>query len=327
MSALEKDYRAQRLYKTLQEELYFTFDLLFILLELQYGKSIINFLKETRSEASSNEHREHGIEILDMVIDSGLKQKLFPILHNNSNAEILRQLENQFPISKKTPEAAIKEIVNIDLGFVTKWTKSCAIITLSEFQDVSKSDDIIAQLYNPETVLSESAIYSIKYWGDSSLVELETRLPERIVPKFFLLAENMNLNKYHFLNQKVLYIKDIQYFSKIRGESLLSLAEVIDGNMLLIGETIFFETSIDEVLPLFTVAYGEVSVSDGSKNTKKLQNGHLYGLSVYSGKLKLEAISNAFIYVLKPENVTSIVLNNEDISDALFTYLKESKIQ
>jgi len=327
MSALEKDPRAQQLYKTLQEELYFTFDLLFILLELKYGKPIINFLKETRSEASSNEHREHGIEILDMVIDSKLKQKLFPILHNNSHTEILRQLENQFPISKKTPEAAIKEIVNIDLGFVTKWTKSCAIITLSEFQDVTKSDDIIAQLYNPETVLSESAIYSIKYWGDSSLVELETRLPERIVPKFFLLAENMNLNKYHFLNQKVLYIKDIQYFSKIRGESLLSLAEVIDGNMLLTGETLFFETSTDEILPLFTVAYGEVTVSDGSKNTKKLQNGHLYGLSVYSGKLKLEAVSNAFIYVLKPENVTSIVLNNEDISDALFTYLKESKIQ
>ncbi|NJO70214.1 MAG: hypothetical protein HC830_13855, partial [Bacteroidetes bacterium] len=154
----------------------------------------------------------------------------------------------------------------------------------------------------------------------------EARLPDRIIPKLTLLADHIDLNKYFLLNHKVFYLKKLPYFSQIKGENLLHLAEVMDGVLLLAGNHQIFETSADEILPLFTTPHGDLQISDGTSNSKKLTKGHLYGLSVYAGKLKIEAISDSFLYVLRPENLTTVVLNFEDISDALFKYLNDSKI-
>ncbi len=323
---LDKEDKTEQLNNNLKEEFNNTFELLFILLELKYGKKLVEYIKQSRAEGSSNEHKEYGIEILNIVVDSEIKPKLFPLLHNNSIEEIIRQLQNQFPIAKKTSLMAIKEIINIDLGYISKWTKSSAIIALSHLQDVSLSEDIIAQLYNPEPILSESAVYSIKKWGNNNLGEIESRLPDRIFPKILLLSENIDLNKYFLLNQKVFYLKRLPYFSLIKGENLLHLAEEMEGILLLAGNFQTFETRADELLPLFTTPHGEIIISDGGSNSKKLPKGHLYGLSVYSGKIKFEAVTDSFMYVLRPENLTSVVLNFDDISDALFTYLNDSKI-
>lgn len=323
---LEPEERADLLSNNLKEEFYYTFDLLFMLLELRYGKNLVQFIKKSRAQGSSNEHREYGIEVLNLVIDPEIKPKLFPLLHNNSRDEIIRQLQNQFPISNKTPLQAIREIINIDLGYISKWTKSSAIIAMSQFQDVTQMEDIIAQLYNPEPILCESAVYSIKKWGNENFGELESRLPDRIFPKLILLSENIELNKYFLLNQKVNYLKKLQYFSHIKGERLLHLAEVMEGFLLLSGNQQTFETGTNDILPLFTSPHGELIVSDGGKNSKKMPQGHLFGLSVFAGNIKIEAVTDSFIYVLRPENITSVVLNFEDISDALFSYLNESKI-
>jgi hypothetical protein len=323
----ERDNKTAYLHSNLVEEYKYTFELLMVLMEIRYGKALVNYLKQSRREGASNEQKEYVIEILNLVIEPELKLKLFPLLHNNSRSEVVKQLQNQYPISEKPTETAIKELINIDLGYISKWTKSTAIIALSQFQDVSQSEDIIAQLYNPEPILSEAAVYSIRKWGNKSFSALESRLPDRIYPKLRLLSENIDLNKYHLLNQKVFYLKKLHYFSHVKGESLLHLAEVMDGILLLTGHSLIFETKADEILPLFLSPHGELTVSDGGKNSKKLRKGHLFGLNVYTGKLKIEATKeDSFLYVLKPENLTSVVLNFEDISDALFNYLKESKI-
>lgn len=323
---LEKEEKIDNLLHYLKEEFNTTFDLLFTLIELRYGRKLVHFIKQTRGHQATNEHREYGIEILNIIVEPEIKAKLFPLLHNNTKDEIIRQLQNQFPISKKTPLKAIREIINIDLSYVSKCTKSSAIIALSQYQQVTHMDDIIAQLYNPEPILCESAAYSISKNGPDKFEELEARLPDRVFPKLALLSENINLNKYFLINQKVNYLKQLTCFAHIKSEKLLHLAEIMEGLALPKGKNHIFETGVDEILPLFTCPYGDLWVGNGGK-TKKLPLGQLYGLNVYAGKLILEANEDSFIYVLKPENITSVVLNFEDISDALFKYLNETKIQ
>lgn len=326
INILKLEDNARLLYENLREEYNYTFELLMTLLELKFGSRLVKFLKQSRNSESSNEHREYGIEILSIIIDESLKEKLFPLLHNNSDEEKIRQLRDQFPLSDNSPDMAIQEIINIDLGYINKWTKSSAIIALGKYRDVTMSEDIIAQLYNPEPILSESAVYSIKKWGVRRISEMEARIPNKLVPKFTLLSENIELNKFFLLNQKIGYLKMLPYFSQIRSENLLHLAEIVEGIMLLSGQYHLFELGADEILPLFSTPYGELMVSDGGKNTKKLPIGNLYGLTLYAGKLKIEAISDSMLYMIKPENLTTIVLNFEDISDALFNYLSDSKI-
>jgi hypothetical protein len=323
---LEKEENINALLTNLQDEFNNTFELLLSLIELRYGKKLIQFVKQTRTKDATNEHREFGIEVLNIIVDPEIKAKLFPLLHNNSKTEIIRQLQNQFPISKKSPLRALKEIINIDLGFVSKVTKSSAIEALSHFQDVKNLDDIVAQLYNPEPILCETAVYSMKQSGHEDLGELESRLPDRVFPKIVLLSENIDLNKYFLLNQKVSYLKQLPYFSNIKGEKLLPLAEVTDGIVLLKGQFQTFETGMDEILPLFSCPFGDLQITNGGKQPKKIPLRYLFGLNVFTGKLKIEAMEDSFLYVLKPENLTSVVLNFDEISDALFKYLNDAKI-
>lgn len=324
---LEQEKKADQLVIHLKEEFNDTQELLFMLLELRYGKKLIRFIRKLRSAGYTNEHREYGVEILKTVVDPEIKAGVFPLLHNISRDEMIRLLQKQYPITRKSPVPAIKDIINADLGSVSKWTKSSAILTLSNFQDTNQPEDIIAQMYNPDPVLSESAVYTIKKWGHTGIDELETRLPEKVYPKMVLLSENIDLNKYFLLSQKVTHLKGLAHFSHIKEEYLLQLAEVMDGFLLLKGNSQTFKTGPEEILPLFTAPYGELVIRDGGKNSKKVPENYLFGLNVYSGKLIIEAVSDSFLYVIRPENLTTVVLNFEEISDALFTYLNEVKIR
>jgi hypothetical protein len=100
----------------------------------------------------------------------------------------------------------------------------------------------------------------------------------------------------------------------------------MEGFLLLKGETQTYKTGPEDILPLFTSPYGEVKISDGT-NYRKVPGNYMFGLNVYAGKLIIEADSDSFLYVIRPENLISVVLNFEEISDALFTYLNEFKIR
>lgn len=324
---LEKNNSSPEMVVCAQEEYDNTFDLLLMIMELQYGKAVIEFFKESVRGNTSNEQREFSVEILDFVIDESLKNKLFPLIHNNSRKERLNQLQNQFPLDTKTEEKALIDLINSDLGQIGIWTKSFAIVSYGNMKDVSNSEDVISQLYNPETILNESAVHAISLWKDMPDWEIRKRIPEKVIPKFSYLQHDRDLNKYHFITHKVQFLKKLQHFSNVKGESLLNLAEVMEGSILRKGEKISFQTGENEILPALATPYGEVLASDAEGTQKPLTPNHFYGLSVFVGALHLEALSDSFLYIIPPENLTSVILSNEDISEALFSYLKENKIQ
>jgi len=72
------------------------------------------------------------------------------------------------------------------------------------------------------------------------------------------------------------------------------------------------------------VPFGDVTLQDMHKRQFKLNRNYLYGLGLYAGGITLNVYSQAVIYIAKPEQIGSLVLNHEELSDTLHKYIQNS---
>lgn len=308
----------------LVEEYSVTLDLLFKLLSLKYSDGVIQEVKSYLITNSNNEQRELSVELLDYIIDKDVKTYLFPLLHNNRLGEKLNQLKELYPINIKSTTDALKEIINTDLGHVSLWTKACALNAFIDMLDDPNSEDIFSQVFNPEPLLSEIAFFGI-YKKDLKLTsDLYKRLSKKARNHIDSILDTGKHFEYKLLFNKVLTLQKISYFQKVKGHHLLPFAEVLTEEYLSAGESTFLQCSDEEVLPVFMVPYGEVSLVDLHKRVFRMNQNYLYGLGLYAGGVKLNAFSDSVVFLAKSEQIGSLVINYEELSDALFKYIQNS---
>ena len=130
--------------------------------------------------------------------------------------------------------------------------------------------------------------------------------------------------EYQMLFHKVLSLQHISYFEKVKGHYLIPLAEILVEHYLDKGESLYIQCSDEEVLPVFMVPMGDVTLKDMHKRQFKLNRDFLYGLGLYAGGITLNAYSKAVIFIAKPEQIGSLVLNHEELSDTLHKYIQNS---
>jgi len=310
--------------RALDEEYNVTIDLLFKLLQLKYSDGVIHEVKKYMMSDSANEQRELSVEMLGSIIEKEIKDYLFPLLHNNRKKEKVLQLQTFFPIEEKEPIMALREIINSDLGHVSLWTKACALSAYIEMQDVSLSEDVYAQVFNPDPLLSEIAFFGIYKWENKVSPDLFDRLSNRMKKRLGAILDKGKYYEYQMLYNKVLSLQNISYFEKVKGHYLIPLAEILVENYLEEGESMFIQCSDEEGLPVFMVPYGDVTLKDLHKRQFKLNLNYLYGLGLYAGGITLNAYSKTVIYIAKPEQIGSLVLNHEELSESLHKYIQNS---
>lgn len=310
--------------RALDEEYNVTIDLLFKLLQLKYSDGVIQEVKKNLMGDSANEQREMSVEMLGIIVEKEIKDYLLPLLHNNRKKEKVIQLQAFYPIEEKEPVSALREIINSDLGCVSLWTKACALNAYIEMQDISISEDVYAQVFNPDPLLSEIAFFGIYKWRKQVPPELFERLSNRMKKRLKAIIDKGEHYEYQMLYYKVLFLQNISYFEKVKGHYLIPLAEILVENYLKQGESMFIHCSDDEVLPVFMVPYGDVALKDLHKRQFKLNLNYLYGLGLYAGGITLNAYSKSVIYIAKPEQIGSLVLNHEELSESLHKYIQSS---
>lgn len=322
--SLENIHRFEPVRKAIDEEFQVTMDLLFNLLQLKYSDGIIMQVKKSLINNSDNEQRELSVELLGSIIDEEIKVYLFPLLHNNQKTEKVKQLQQYFPISRQPAEQALKEIINTDLGYVSLWTKACALKSYTEKIDISSSEDVLAQTFNPEPLLFEMAFCGVYKWNKKKIAELFDRLPVKQKKHMnAILGKGKNF-EYQLLFHKVLSLQKISYFEKVKGHHLIPFAEILKEQYMSGGDTSYVYCSEEDVLPVFTVPFGEVSLMDLHKRSFRLNKNSLYGLGLYSGGITLKANTESVIYRADPEQIGTLVINHEELSEALYKYIQNS---
>jgi ATP:ADP antiporter, AAA family len=310
--------------KALNDEYNITMEMLFNLLHLKYQSGLIEFVNNNINQLRTNEQMELYVELLNYVIDDDIKVKLFPLLHNNQNLEKIEQLKQFYPIEKSDVIIAVKDLLNADYEYVSVWTRACALKYYIELQDDLESEEIIAQVFNPELMIAELAFFGIYKKDPQVIARISDRLPVRLKNRILSVLKKGTLYEYCLIYNKVLSLQKISYFQKMMGLTLVPFAEILNEIILAKDESTYLKCSEEEVLPVFFEPYGDISLIDMHKRKVRLTQNYLYGLGLYAGGVSVNAFSDSVLYIAQPEQIGYLVIHYEELSDALFKYIQNS---
>lgn len=210
--SVDEDAVGTDLTTALEEEIIGNYDLIFNLLSLSYEPQSIFHIKENLDMGTS-ESVGFALELLDLIITEELKPKLFPILDDISREEKIRQLQDFYPVVKMDTGELLLSIINRDYNKLNNWTKASALMSLRLLKMPEIPDDLVAQLFNPDPLLREVAVRTVKEIDPGRFSEYARRLPEDYKTQLSQIIESDKGDEYQLLENKILFLKKTKQFN------------------------------------------------------------------------------------------------------------------
>jgi len=151
----DKEYNTP-LKKALKNEIDSNFSMIYIILSMLYDSESIQLVKEN-IEAGTSEGNTFALELLDIFITPDLKPKLFPLLDDIETHEKLTKLQHFYPRQSYDEATTYNFLLNRDYNNINRWTKACTLYALKYNMQPEVTSSIIAQMFNPDSLLSELA--------------------------------------------------------------------------------------------------------------------------------------------------------------------------
>ena len=266
--------------QALKEEVAQNYDQITMLLSILYDPQSVELVREN-IESGDPDNIAFAMELLDLFIDPELKPKLVPLLDDSPTEEKLHLLQLHYPRESYTPIQVINYLLNRDFNLNNRWTKACAIHASAFMSDFRISRGLIAQVFNTDRLLQETAAWVV-YQKDRRLFgEIRERLPQR--DKKFLDASIENnqlldgLDDGFFLEiEMVMFIKQLPVFRNIHGSMICDLADKISPLELMAGDKLALASQEDAKLVLI-VAHGAINLIDGDRVVRSLTKGAVVG--------------------------------------------------
>ena len=190
--------------KALEEELAENYNMIFLLLSLVYDPSSIRHIREN-IESGTTEGVSFAIEMLDLFVADQLKTFLFALLEDNKTEEKIGELELHYPINVFGNSDVLKQIMNRSANYLNNYTRACAIysyLNLAKEEQII-SNDIIANLFNTDPMLSETAAIVMYKLDPQSYASSKVRLTETKQDLLDKSIAAFEQNKYSLLIEKV----------------------------------------------------------------------------------------------------------------------------
>lgn len=214
------------LLESLKEEMTENFDTLYHLLSLLYKPESVTHVRENL-EVGTTEGVNYALELLDLFVHDSIKPRLFPILEDITNSEKIRVLEAFYPVEKTEGHEYLVDLINRDINELNNWIKVSAILNYLEIDNLGVSDDIIAHIFNPTSIVREAASFTVKEKDREVLINCQPRLKEE---EWLKIEETIELSLYtknHFLFEKVLFLKKCEELKNVKYNLLANVAEKI----------------------------------------------------------------------------------------------------
>ncbi len=313
----------------IEEENKANYDGIFMILAMIYDPQNVLLVKENL-EANTTDSVTFAIEMLDVFCGDELKPKLIPVLDDMKEEERLNKLLIHFaPPVFESYEDALKQIVNRDYNSISRFTKSLAINRLGNLEGMEVSYDLIANLFNPDHLLLQTAANAI-YHLDRSEYNRHTRrlkpsikkeLDKAILPPVFI-EEGEEYHQELLVVERIRFLKSMREFAKVNGELISFLAEALDEIRVRPG-TQLIEKGDKGVEPIYIVVNGEIELRREQDNIEKIGEGQLVGekLLLVSEIYDFDAVSTttSTLLVLRMEEFSNLMSQHVELME---TYVK-----
>jgi hypothetical protein len=318
--------------EALNEEVADNYDQIIILLSIIYDPESLQLVREN-IESGDPDNLQFAIELLDLFIDPELKPKLLPLLDDSSTIDKLNQLQIHFPRESYNPIQVINYILNRDYNYNNRWTKVCAIHAAAYIDDFRVSRGLVAQMFNADKLLQETAAWVIYNKDKSAWEKIAERLPAK--DKRFLDASIENnqlldgLNDGFFLFiEMVMFIKQTPAFRNIHGLLLSDLADKIIPLDMDAKEKIKFNKD-DGNTPVFIVAHGAVKIWNDNDLVANLNRGDVYGEIFQQQQAStltlIEASERSVVFKINLMDFYFVLANHHELVQGLIRNMTEEQ--
>jgi hypothetical protein len=196
---------------------------LFNVLSVTYNSEAITRIKEYLSDETV-ESVSHALEMIDVVVDDSVKQKLISLLDTVRDEVKLKNLYNFYPGEIPAYKKLIEDIINRDYNLISLWTKACALRNIPVIEGDEIAESVTALLFSPDGIIQEEAANLIARSNHELYTSASQRIPEssrkRLDKIVFGPADEEEL-----LFKKVLFLSEC--FGVIPEDDLLSLAGIM----------------------------------------------------------------------------------------------------
>lgn len=150
---------------------------LFDLLAVTYDRGSIVKIKENL-DSETVESVNFALEMIDIVIDDAIKQKLIMLVDSLPDEEKLKNLYQFYPVEIPSYERIIEDLINRDYNLVSVWTKACVLRNIKELESESLTESVAALLFSPEEILLEESARIIASSGMELYKSVSRRLSD-----------------------------------------------------------------------------------------------------------------------------------------------------
>ena len=302
----------------MEEELQRSFNILFTMLSVAYDKLSIQHIREN-IESGTTEAISFAIEMLDLFVAEQLKPILFPLLEDNKLENKIRELELHFPINRHDHIEVLYQIMNRSSNYVSHYTQACAIYTLLENKERKISNDLIANLFNPDPILKETAATVIYQIDPKVYQSCSERLHEETKIQLDKVLSLLPQKKSHLLIEKVLSYKDSPLLNKLSNDTIMQLA-LISKEATKDSNSILFSTEITQELPILFLLEGEAELKIDKKQVALFGPNDLVGdMLVQDNSLEvtITTTTKCRYYEIPKKGVYDIMFKDPDLITVL----------
>ncbi|MFY0628563.1 MAG: HEAT repeat domain-containing protein [Reichenbachiella sp.] len=332
-----EDFLDKMVVSAFEEEDQQNLDHMFMLLAMIYDSQSIKLVEENIA-LGTTDSVSFGIEMLDIFVDENLKPKLAAVLDDGKPEAKLKKLGDFFPPeSFESYSDLLLQIVNRDYNNINKWTKCLAIYKLSQIRGQEVTQDIIANLFNPDWVMVQTAAAAI-YKLDKDAYQYHTKrlkpstkkqLDKDIVPPVFK-SDEEEFHQKLLIIERAIMLKQIESFKEISGVLLLDLANRFDEIKVAKDVTL---TEIGDAGngPVYIVLKGELLIQDEVNGEKVIGQkdivGHKMILSSDTSTYNLVAKTDCLLLTLGKDELYDAVSRNVNMVDGILTIINESEVE
>jgi len=269
------DLGLEQLLKALENEVLEKTERVFLLLSLLYDSQAMKKVKDIL-ENGQREERVFAIEIVDMMVADSVRDILIPLVDDNSLAEKIKLLDDDFPQEQLSASDRLKDIVNRDFITVNQWTRACALYAIGKNKMVEHKKLLAAHFFHNDFIVRQTAKWSMQQIDQELLFAFAHRLSPAEKRKFEHELSTIEATDSEFgLNlvfEKVQYLKSMNIFQEFPESFLVDLAELSEfvevPNEAMLAKD---ENSVD----MFKVVYGSVGGMVGEKVKSRFQQGQV----------------------------------------------------
>lgn len=260
--------------KALKEEVQYDIDHMYTLLAMLYDARSIQLVKEN-IESGTTEGTTYAIELLDVFLSEQLKQKIIPVLDDTSESEKTKKLEIFYPRVKLDNKLVLKFLINRDFTQTNRWTKALVLRQIGQLKISDFTLDLIAQLFNTDMLIVESAAESLYQIDSKLLLENSDRLGED--KQKHLKDAIINPEKSHkvLLLDKILFFQSIEQFKGIPGLTLSYLADITEEKYMESGEQLVLDSNANNYF--YVVVNGKARYTRTGGGVIDYTSGHFIG--------------------------------------------------